>query len=198
MEWLRGWLWAQGIIDDLVLVGYTLGASIALQFGLDYPEQVRGLVLSTVAAGRTESHSARTDMRLKAAAGDVAAYDTWLGFQRNRMMWIAPELRERLLERHRKIGPMSQYQMLMAHHEFDVLDRIHLLKPKLLLIRGMDDPVNPPDTEKEIHDRVAGSELVYLSQAGHFPATEQPDRVNELIAKFVASLDVTAKSTGES
>ena len=26
---------------DLVLVGYTLGASIALQYGLDYPEEVR-------------------------------------------------------------------------------------------------------------------------------------------------------------
>jgi pimeloyl-ACP methyl ester carboxylesterase len=25
-EWVRGWLWAQGLNKDLVLVGYTLGA----------------------------------------------------------------------------------------------------------------------------------------------------------------------------
>lgn len=47
-EWLRGWLWAQGHKRDLILVGFTLGACIALQYGLDYPEEVRGLVLMTV------------------------------------------------------------------------------------------------------------------------------------------------------
>ena len=39
-EWVRGWLWAQGRHKDLVLVGYTLLASIALQYGLDYPGEV--------------------------------------------------------------------------------------------------------------------------------------------------------------
>ena len=32
-EWVRGWLWAQGLRKDLVLVGYTLGACIALVMG---------------------------------------------------------------------------------------------------------------------------------------------------------------------
>jgi len=48
-EWLRGWLWARDCQTDLVLVGFTLGACIALQYGLDYPEEVKGLVLMTVA-----------------------------------------------------------------------------------------------------------------------------------------------------
>jgi pimeloyl-ACP methyl ester carboxylesterase len=187
-EWVRGWLWAQGLNSDLILVGYTLGSSIALQYGLDYPEEVRGLVLSTVAAGRTQSHSGRVDMRLAAARGDPGAYEKWVEFQKNRMMWVAPELREKLVERHRQVGPMSQYKMLAAHHDFDVMDRLHSLKPKLLLIRGVDDPVNPPDTEKEVHDKVEGSKLVYLSNAGHFPATERPDEVNRLIEELIASL----------
>ena len=38
-EWVRGWLWAQGLNKDLVLVGYTLGGCIALQYALDYPEE---------------------------------------------------------------------------------------------------------------------------------------------------------------
>lgn len=188
MEWLRGWLWAQDMTSDLVLVGYTLGSSIALQYGLDYPEEVRGMVLSTVAAGRTPSHSGRTDMRQKAATGGTEDYEKWIEFQRNRMMWVEPETRERLIECHRRVGPMAQYKMLAAHHHFDVLDRLHTLQPRLLLIRGVDDPVNPPDTEREVHDKVAGSELVYLPKAGHFPATEKPVIVNGLIEKFVRSL----------
>ena len=31
-----------------MLAGFTLGACIALQYGLDYPEEVKGLVLMTV------------------------------------------------------------------------------------------------------------------------------------------------------
>ena len=33
-----------------MLAGYTLGAALALQYGLDYPDEVKGLVLRTVAA----------------------------------------------------------------------------------------------------------------------------------------------------
>src|SRR5262245_35624604 len=48
-DWLRGWLWAQGFTKDLVLVGFTLGACIALQYALDYPDEVSALGLMTVA-----------------------------------------------------------------------------------------------------------------------------------------------------
>src|SRR5262249_42526163 len=66
-EGVRGWLWAQGLKTDLVLVGYTLGASIALQYGLDYPGEVKGLVVMTVAA-RPKTRSAGTyELRLRAA-----------------------------------------------------------------------------------------------------------------------------------
>ena len=46
-EWLRGWLWSQGKRKELVLVGYTLGGCIALQYALDYPDEVKALVLMT-------------------------------------------------------------------------------------------------------------------------------------------------------
>ena len=48
-EWLRGWLWSKGKQQDLVLVGFTLGGCIALQYGLDYPDEVKALVLMTTA-----------------------------------------------------------------------------------------------------------------------------------------------------
>jgi pimeloyl-ACP methyl ester carboxylesterase len=62
------------------------------------------------------------------------------------------------------------------------------LKPKLLLLRGLDDPTSPPEYEKEIHQAVPGSRYVRLSGAGHFPPTEMPDKVNTLIEEFVSAL----------
>ena len=71
---------------------------------------------------------------------------------------------------------------------FDVRDRLATLEPSLLLLRGLDDPTNPPEYEKEIHDAVPGSRYVKLPGAGHFPPTEIPDEVNALIERFVATL----------
>ncbi|MDB5866246.1 MAG: hypothetical protein JWO70_4052 [Betaproteobacteria bacterium] len=187
-EWVRGWLWAQGLKKDLVLVGYTLGASIALQYGLDYPEEVQGLVLMTVAARPKVRKPGTYDMRLRAAADPQVYEDEWLPFQRKAMKFVEPELRERLIERHRQVGPMSQYHDLMAIDTFDVSERMATLTPKLLLLRGLDDPGNPPEYEKEMHDAVPGSRYVKLPGVGHFPCTESPEKVNALIEEFVAAL----------
>jgi pimeloyl-ACP methyl ester carboxylesterase len=186
-EWVRGWLHAQGLNKDLVLVGYTLGASIALQYALDYPDEVKGLVIMTVAARPKVRAPGTYQMRLDAVK-DPKVYEEWLAFQRKAMHLVAPELRERLMERHRQVGPMSQYHDLMTIDAFDVRDRIATLKPKLLLLRGLQDHGNPPDYEKEIHEAVPGSKYVRLPDAGHFPPLEVPEKVNKLIEEFMATL----------
>jgi pimeloyl-ACP methyl ester carboxylesterase len=104
------------------------------------------------------------------------------------MHLVEPGLRERLMERHRQVGPLSQYHDLMAIDAFDVRARIATLKPKLLLLRGLQDHGNPPEYEKEIHEAVPGSKYVKLPDAGHFPPMEIPDKVNALIADFVAAI----------
>ena len=186
-EWVRGWLWAQGIRKDLVLVGYTLGACIALQYGLDYPDEVKGVVAMTCAA-RPKVRSAGTyEMRLRALE-DPKAYDEWFAFQKHAMKFVEPGFRDRLLERHRQVGPLSQYHDLKTIDAFDVRERIATLKPPLLLLRGLEDPNDPPKYEKEMHGMVPGSKYVELSGAGHFPPMELPDRVNALIEEFVAAL----------
>ena len=186
-EWVRGWLWAQGLNKDLVLVGYTLGASIALQYGLDYPEEVKGLVIMTVAIRPKTRPAGTYDMRVRAAQ-DPKAYEEWLAFNRHAMFLVEPGLRERLLERHRQVGPLSQLDDLKTIDAFDVRDRIAGLKPKLMLLRGLKDPGKPPEYEKEIHEAVPGSKYIKLDDAGHFPPTEIPAKVNKLIEEFVAAI----------
>jgi pimeloyl-ACP methyl ester carboxylesterase len=186
-EWVRGWLWAQGLNKDLVLVGYTLGASIALQYALDYPEEVKGIVIMTVAARPKTRKEGAYEMRLRALK-DPKVYEEWVEFQRHAMKFVEPGLKERLMKRHLQVGPLSQYHDLKTIDAFDVRDRISTLEPKLLLLRGVDDPGQPPEYEKEIHEAVPGSKYVKLSGAGHFPPTELPEQVNALIEEFVASL----------
>jgi pimeloyl-ACP methyl ester carboxylesterase len=194
-EWVRGWLWAQGLKKDLVLVGYTLGASIALQYGLDYPDEVTGLIVMTVAARPKARAPGTYELRLRAAE-DPKVYEEWLAFQLKAMHLVEPALRERLMARHRQVGPLSQYHDLMAIDTFDVRDRIATLKPRLLLLRGLRDHGNPPEYEKEIHEAVPGSKYVKLPDAGHFPPVEIPDKVNKLIEDFLAELKLAGRLPG--
>jgi pimeloyl-ACP methyl ester carboxylesterase len=191
MEWVRGWLAARGHTKNLVLVGYTLGSSIALQFALDYPDEVSGLVLTAVEIGpraKPRPVPGHLERCQDAAAGKPRIMDEWIEFQRGNLMMVEPELRERLIKSHRRVGPLAQYKSLVTLFAFDVRDRIRSLKTPLLLIRGQEDPTNPPESEQEIHDAVLGSRLVRLPRAGHFPATERPDTVNGLIEEFLATL----------
>jgi pimeloyl-ACP methyl ester carboxylesterase len=186
-EWVRGWLWAQGHQCDLVLAGFTLGACIALQYGLDYPGEVKGLVLMTVAMRPKERAPGSGEMRLRAAE-DPEARRRWLDRNRHNMMFVEPELRERLIHRHNQVGPIAQYHDGITIDRFDVRDRIGALKPKLLLIRGLDDPNSPPEYEVEIHRAVPGSRYLKLRQAGHFPMAERPEEVDRAIEELLAEL----------
>jgi len=186
-EWLRGWLWSKGKEQDLVLVGFTLGACIALQYGLDYPDEVKALELMTVAMRPKDRRPGTLEFRLKAAE-DPETYEKWLETMRNNMIFIEPELREHLIECHRTVGPLSQQRDFLVIDQFDVRDRIETLKPPLLLFRGADDPTSPPEYELEIHHAVPGSQYLKLRNAGHFPMAEQPDEFNRAIDEFLASL----------
>jgi pimeloyl-ACP methyl ester carboxylesterase len=186
-EWVRGWLWAQGHRQKLVLAGFTLGACVALQYGLDYPEEVQGLVLMTVAMRPKQRAQGTYDFRLRASE-DPVVYEQWIGAMQEAMHFVEPERREELIACHRQVGPRSQHHDLVVIDRFDVRDRVKSLRPPLLLIRGLDDPLAPEDYEGEIHKEVSGSQYLTFHEAGHFPMAERPAAVNQAIQAFLDTL----------
>ena len=183
-EWLRGWLWAQNKKEDLILVGFTLGACIALEYALDYPEEVQAIILMTVSMAPKKRPSDSLAFRIRASQ-NPSTHQEWLDAMRKSMMFIETDLREQLIKRHIEIGPLSQHNDLVTIDNFDVRDRIHNLESPLMLIRGIDDPGSPPEYELDIHNAVRGSEYIKLPNAGHFPMVEQPEKVNGLIETFL-------------
>lgn len=186
-DWLRGWLHAQGRDHNLVLSGFTLGACIALQYALDYPEEVKGLALMTIAMRPKRRRPEDLQFRLDAAENEET-YEKWLGMMDGIMHFIEPELRAELLQRHREVGPVAQHRDLVVIDRFDVRDRIHTLQTPLLLIQGVDDPLATGDYEEEIHRAVPGSKLIKMNNAGHFPMVEKPVEVNAAIDAFLAEI----------
>ena len=129
----------------------------------------------------------RWKCRLRAAE-DPEAHEGWLRAMDHAMMFIDHDLRERLLEWHRQVGPISQHDDLVVIDRFDVRDRIHNLQAPLVLIRGIDDPLTSDEYELEIHQAVPGSRYIRLDNAGHFPMAERPDDVNQAIEELLTTL----------
>ena len=183
-EWLRNWLHNLGHTEDLVLSGFTLGACIALQYALDYPDEVVGLLLMTIAMRPKERPPGSLEFRLNAAK-DHRVYEEWIEAMRHSQMFIEPDLSNHLIECHRTVGPQSQFNDLVTIDNFDVRDRIGELKAPLTLIRGVDDPGKPAEYELEIHQAVSGSKYIKLEQSGHFPMAERPDVINRELEKLM-------------
>ena len=140
--------------------------------------------MMTVAMKPKQRAPGTLEFRLNAAK-DAKVHHEWLDAMRHVMMFIEPDLRERLIECHKRVGPISQYNDLVTIDKFDVRDRIGKLKAPLTLIRGVDDPGKPAEYELEIHQAVPGSKYIKLEQAGHFPMAERPDDVNRALEELM-------------
>ena len=73
----------------------------------------------------------------------------------------------------------------------DELDRITL--PTLILV-GEEDVATVPEKARRIHEKIAGSTLVYIPKAGHSSSVEEPEAVNAAIDAFLQGLPKSVAS----
>jgi len=69
-----------------------------------------------------------------------------------------------------------------------VLDRVHEIRLPTLIIAGEDDAWTPPKFQDYLVQRIAGSRLVMLPEAGHYPFVEQAERFNQELDRFLSEL----------
>ncbi len=54
-----------------------------------------------------------------------------------------------------------------------------------LLLCGEDDRLCPPERRRLMHELIVGSRLEVISQAGHLPTLEQPERTNMAFKRWL-------------
>jgi 3-oxoadipate enol-lactonase len=175
-------------IERADVFGMSLGGMIAQELALEWPDRVNRLVLGCTHCGL--DHAARPDRE----AGRAFAMETddW----EKRMRALAPfafaagartELLGPFIEK--KVGDVQdpegyrgQIAAALAHDTYDRLPRIAC---PTLILTGDGDRVIPGASSEVLRERIPGSRLEVVAEAGHLFFLEQPDESVRLLDEFL-------------
>jgi pimeloyl-ACP methyl ester carboxylesterase len=189
-------------VDEVTVVGHSLGGGIAMQFAYQFPERCSRIVLVSSGGVGREVHPL-----LRVAGGPGA--DTGLAVATSGAVRTAARLAAPLLRHGLGLGAdfdyvMERYQDLtnltarkaflrtlraavdLRGQHITMLDRCYLTAgmPTLILWGGL-DRVIPVAHAVRAHKAMPGSRLEIFDRAGHFPHHDEPERFVKTVETFL-------------
>ncbi|OUL28885.1 alpha/beta hydrolase [Nostoc sp. 106C] len=154
-----GLLNALGIAQTHVLGG-SMGGMIAQQFALRHASKLNKLILACTMAGGDCSDF---DPNNRGDLLDILFPESYLAISHNR---------EKAEDFFKKTSPYHSQQdglirLLQAHNTHDTCNLLQGIKAPTLIITGDSDSVIPPGNSNILNNRILGSELKIIKQAGH-------------------------------
>jgi pimeloyl-ACP methyl ester carboxylesterase len=192
-------------VEQAAVVGHSMGAMVALALALDYPQDVRRLVL----LGGYYYPSARIDALLTAPValpvlGDVMRYTVTAVSARlmlNRLvkaMFAPREVPERFipaLSREMMVRPIqlranAEDAAFMVPQAKSSSERHHELRMPVSIVAGADDKVIDVEAHSaRLHRELVGSTLLVVAGAGHMVHHAAPDDVVAAVDGFETHLE---------
>ncbi len=178
------------LVDQLGLqqvdfLGSSMGGFIGQTLALARPDLCRRLVLCHTAASMSipaDILNARVDALATLSMHDYAK--TVVG------QALAPESVERLGDEIVNAIASNDkwaYTQVLTKGlaKFDLRDTVSSISVPTLVLVGALDRVIPPNEGQALAERISGSELVSISNAGHLSYLEQPEMFNQQVLKFL-------------
>lgn len=168
-------------LDQVVLVGNSLGGHVALLYALDHPEEVAALVLSG-SSGIYEVEIGTSTLR---------RHDRGFIRERAAMTFYDPAhatdelVDEMLAVVNNRTQALRLIKMARSAKSETLTERLHRITAPTLLIWGHDDRITPPDVAEAFQRRMPKAELRFIDQCGHAPMIEHPEAFNELTLAFL-------------
>jgi len=165
-------------IDQVVLVGHSMGGMVAQQFCQDHAEQVRGLVLvTTLAADRgNRLISKRIELDSRQEKFSVAFdrhFDLWFSNRTSGDVHAGVKTQMRLTPE------LPAQALVRSYAGCDPTDRLQKIRSPTLVIGTQSDHSTSASCSQELAQLIPGSDLVLIDDCGHFPMQEKPEEISQ-------------------
>ncbi len=186
-------------IQSATLIGNSLGAHIALEFCLTYPDKVDALVIGS-STGVRPSYGVFEKLMLKWYITEGRFRDVSEKKMRDHIEWswyhVSPRseelVRHRILYRRKYFGTKlydannRAFVRGLKHVIFDdIRDKVKDVKAPTLIIWGKYDKVTKPDDAVYLSKNIHDSELKLIDDAGHLAHIEKFEAYNFAVSDFL-------------
>ena len=168
-------------LEQVILLGNSLGGHIALLYTKLHPKKVKGLIL-TGSSGLYESAMGDSYPKrgsyefIKKKCEDVF-YDPKTATKE-----LVDEVFAIVNDRTKVIKTLSIAKSAIRHNMAKDLPN---MKTPTCLIWGANDPVTPPKVAEEFLELLPNASLHWIEKCGHAPMMEHPDTFNELLNNWL-------------
>jgi pimeloyl-ACP methyl ester carboxylesterase len=160
-------------LSRYAVVGTSMGGSVALLMGLEYPERISAIVLDGATEFRGNGHTRPRDPRAASAVLRHADRRPWAtrAFLEDQF-----RRRSRLFESGYERGPL--YDEALA-------ERCKTLQPPVLVMYGSEDGLILPSCGREYKALIPNCDFVMVYDANHDIQADRPEAYAELVTDFL-------------
>lgn len=168
-------------LDQVNLLGNSLGGHVGLVFSSQHPEKIKRLIL-TGSSGLYEnafggSTPRRGDKEFLRKKIQVTFYDPTLATDE-----LVDECYDIVNDKGKLIRILSLAKSAIRHNMAGDLPN---LKMPTCLIWGKQDSITPPDVAEEFNKLIPNTDLYWIDKCGHAPMMEHPQEFNRLLDEWL-------------
>ncbi len=174
-------------LDNVHLLGNSLGGHVALVHTLKNPSRIRSLILTGSSGlfenGMGDSYPRRGDYEYIKNKTALTFYDPAVATKE-----LVDEVYSITNNRLKVIKIIALAKSAIRNNLGEELNQI---KVPTLLIWGNNDTITPPFVGQEFNKLIPNSELHFIDKCGHAPMMEVPDEFNKILHGFLNKLRQT-------
>lgn len=168
-------------LEDIILMGNSLGGHVALIYTLKHQEKIKKLIL-TGSSGLFEnamggSFPKRGSYEYVKERAEYTFYDP---------KSITDDYIQDIFETTKSIAKcLNIVAIAKSAQRHNMASELPAIKVPTLLIWGLNDTITPPMVAHDFNRLIPNSTLKFIDKCCHAPMMEQPEKFNKILAEFI-------------
>ena len=168
-------------LDNMIIMGNSLGGHVGLLYTLSNPNKVAKLIL-TGSSGLFENTMGGSYPR----RGSYDYIKERVAYTFYDPQVASRELVDEVFETTKSIPKcMRIVAIAKSAQRNNLTEELHNIKVPTLLVWGLNDTITPPMVGHDFNRLIPNSELKFIDKCCHAPMMEQPEKFNEIVVDFL-------------